>query len=170
MGKILRRLSIQLLAIAAGGFLFWGCGDAGCLENRTSTPLILFYNRDNPSQQFSLDSVSVKGIGQPLDSLLLDTARQVSQLRLPLRDDVDSTAYVIRYDWANAPLPDTLVFYYQSYPYFASMDCGCMFNYTLDSVTFTYHLFDSVAVVKPLIDNQNVENIQFFYPVPQTVR
>lgn len=170
MGKVLSRSFYGCVVLAIFGAAVTGCGDAGCLENRSSSPLIMFYNRNKPSQQFSVDSVSVKGFGQPQDSLLLDTARQVSQLRLPLRDGIDSTTYLICYDWRNAPEADTLIFYYQSYPYFASVDCGCMFNYTLDSVTFTYHFFDSIAVIKPLIDNQNVENIRFYYPVPETAR
>lgn len=169
MGKIL----IYAIGLVLALLFLGACNDAGCLDNRTSVPLIRFYNKNKPTEQLSIDSISVRGIGQVRDSFLLDSVSKISQLKLPLRDGVDSTQYIIRYNWRtniNHRLDDTLTFYYQSYPYFASLDCGCMFNYTLDSIKFTYHFFDSIAVVKPLIDNQNAENIQLFYPVSATAQ
>ncbi len=145
-----------------------GCGSNGCIENRSSIPLAQFYSYDEQQSSLSVDSISIYGVGQPTDSLLLDVGRAVSQVYLPLRFTQSTTQYVIRYDQKQLASPqynDTLTFIYRAYPYFESIDCGAMYNYAIDTCLYTRNVLDSVAVTKDVITNDNSESVRIFYTV-----
>lgn len=142
------------------------CGDTNCMENRSSVPYATFYNDSVVPQRITIDSVSVYGIGQPGDSLLLDTARRVSSTYLPLRDGRDTTRFVIRYEQRNLHpryKADTLTIVYHSYVKFVSAECGAMFNYIIDSLGYTTWQLASAKVVQQEVNNREMENIQLFY-------
>ena len=144
------------------------CGSNGCVDNRSSIPLAQFYSYDAQETALSVDSISIFGIGQPTDSMLLDSAVAVTQVYLPLRFTQDSTQYVIHYEQQGLSSPrynDTLTFVYRSYPYFVSIDCGAMYNFVIDTCRYTRNILDSVSVTVPEITNKNVESIRIFYTV-----
>ena len=170
MGKFLKYLveSLFVCVCVAG---MGGCATDGCVDNRSSIPLAQFYSYDAQESALSIDSISIFGIGQPTDSMLLDSAIAVTQVYLPLRIAHDTTQYVIRYDQQGLSLPrynDTLTFVYRSYPYFASIDCGAMYNFVIDTCRYTRNVLDSVAVIVPEITNKNVESVRIFYTVQST--
>ena len=165
MGKfckyIVLGLPVWLVLVAAVS-----CGDSNCMENRSSVPYAVFYNDSVVPQRISIDSVSVYGIGQPGDSMLLDTARRVSSTYLPLRDGRDTTRFVIRYEQRNLDpryKADTLTIIYHSYVRFVSAECGAMFNYIIDSLGYTTWQIASAQVVQREVNNLQAENVQLFY-------
>lgn len=165
MGKILDIIFVGLLL----GIGFVSCGDDGCMENRSSIPLIAFYSDADTTRRVSIDSLMVWGIGQINDSLLLDTA-SVSQFMAPLRDDMDTTRYVLRYDQKNLNPRykfDTLTFVYHSNIKFESAECGAMFNYIIDDFKYTTHQLVSAKLLTREIDNMNIENVKLFYHVEE---
>lgn len=170
MGKLLNIvivLSVTLLFLTP---VITSCSDQGCLDNRNSIPLVKLYDFNSPAKTISIDSISVYGLDQIRDSILIDSVNGTSELSLPFRINFDSTVYVIQYNYqwnVNRKMNDTLVFFYDSYIYFASIDCGSMFNFTLDSMRYTKHMLDSVAVTNAEITNKNVENIRLFYPTAE---
>ena len=138
------------------------------MENRNSIPRAQFYAYNANEQALAVDSISIYGIGQPSDSMLLDSAVSVSQVYLPLRFTQDSTQYVIRYLQQSLASPrnnDTLTFVYEAYPYFASIDCGAMYNFNIETCRYTRHVLDSVAVIVHEITNDDVESVRLFYTV-----
>ena len=170
MGKFLRNIA-KSLTLSDCCCLMSGCASDGCVDNRSSIPLAQFYSYDAQEAALSVDSISIFGIGQPADSMLLDSAVAVTQVYLPLRITHDTTQYVIRYNQHNLSLPrynDTLTFIYRSYPYFASIDCGAMYNFEIDTCRYTRNVLDSVAVTVPEITNKNVESVRIFYTVQTT--
>lgn len=161
-GDLFRRVVWCVLA----SVLLTACGSSGCYENRSSILLAKFYAYNLPTQAISVDSITVYGIGQPSDSLLLDSARNVSSMYLPFRNDADTTQYVIRYDLLPSIIfNDTLTFVYNRYPYFISGDCGVVFNYVVEDFSYTRNMLDSAALVTPEVTNREVETIQLFYYV-----
>lgn len=165
MGKILDIILVVFLL----GIGFVSCGDDGCMENRSSIPLIAFYSDADTTQRVAIDSLTVWGIGQINDSLLLDTA-SVNQFMAPLRDGVDTTKYVLRYDQENLNPRykfDTLTFVYHSYVKFDSAECGAMFNYVIDDFRYTTHQLVSATLLTKEIDNLNIENVKLFYHVEE---
>lgn len=168
MGKILKYFAVLLLFCLLLPVMV-SCNDLGCLDNRSSIPLAKLYASGNLAipKAITLDSITVYGVGQKNDSLLIDSAMRVAEISFPFRNNLDSSQFVIQYNYTwniDRRLNDTLTFFYQPYVFFASLECGSMFNYTLDSVRFTTNQLDSVRVLTNEITNQNVANFQIFYP------
>ena len=86
-----------ITALCAITLLLGSCGSDGCVENRNSIPRAQFYAYGEQDLALSVDSISIYGIGQPNDSILLDSAVAVTQVYLPLRFTQDTTQYVIQY-------------------------------------------------------------------------
>lgn len=149
--------------------LLCGCGASGCYENRNSIPRVALYAYNSPTQTIVADSITIYGVGQKSDSLLIECAR-VSSFTLPFRNDADTTSYVIRYDakrLAANHITDTLTFAYRRYPYFISAECGVTFNYLIDTLIYTSHLLDSAALQVDEVTNNDIETLRLYYYVAQ---
>lgn len=173
MGSFLTKVSRVAggLCLGVGLLLLGSCGSDGCVENRNSIPRAQFYSYGGQELALVVDSISIYGIGQPNDSMLLDSAVAVTQVYLPLRFTQDSTQYVIQYLQHSLSSPrynDTLTFVYQAYPYFESIDCGAMYNFNIETCRYTRNVLDSVAVTVPEITNKDVESVRLFYTVQTT--
>lgn len=161
MGKILTA-AIMILT-AAGVMLTAGCNTAGCPDNHSSIPSAGFYSMST-LRAISVDSLTIGGVDAPGDSLLADSAT-VSKLVLPFRSIDKTTSFFIHYNHKalNDPrLNDTITFDYDSYPYFASAECGAMYQYRITRVEYTRHLVDSVGIVDSLICNIDLEQIHIY--------
>ena len=84
MGRLLSFIE-GVLFLCACCLVLSNCGSNGCVDNRSSIPLAQFYSYDAQETALSVDSISIFGIGQPTDSMLLDSAVAVTQVYLPLR-------------------------------------------------------------------------------------
>ncbi|MDE6853889.1 MAG: hypothetical protein K2J38_02420 [Muribaculaceae bacterium] len=148
-----------LLAAAAS------CNTDGCLDNQSSIPLAGFYSSET-SASISLNILQVHGVGAPGDSVLLRPGTAVSSVYLPMRSTHSSVQWCFHYeqgDLADPAYNDTITFDYTSRPYFASEECGAMYEYTIDRTTVTNHLIDSVVVTEPVITNTDVERIRIYF-------
>ena len=170
MGKILTYLFPLFGHIPFLAAILHACNDAGCMDNRSSIPFAQFYQNGDLRSTISVDSLTIFGIGQKNDSLIADSVRSLSSVSLPFRNDDTITQFVLQYNYAwnkNRESNDTLTFIYRPYVYFASVDCGVMFNYTLKEGLYTRHILDSVIIVTSEITNQNIENIKLVFPAEE---
>ena len=78
MGRLLSFIE-GVLFLCACCLVLSNCGSNGCVDNRSSIPLAQFYSYDAQETALSVDSISIFGIGQPTDSMLLDSAVAVTQ-------------------------------------------------------------------------------------------
>lgn len=156
----MRRLP-WIVAAAAGLILIVACSGEGCINNRNSIPLAGFYDLAT-EQKVSVSRMPVYGIGAPNDSSLLDTVRNSSQVYLPLRGSLTSTAFV----FDGGTVKDTLTINYESYPYYDGEDCGAMWRYLIHGVVYTRNFIDSVLVTDPLITNIERERLMIFLHIP----
>lgn len=156
----MRRL-LWIVAAAAGLTLMASCSGEGCINNRNSIPLAGFYDLAT-EQKVSVSRMPVYGLGAPNDSSLLDTARNSSQVYLPLRGAMTSTAFV----FDGGPIKDTLTISYEAYPYYDGEDCGAMWRYLIHDVAHTRNFIDSVLVTDPLITNIERERLMIFLNIP----
>lgn len=146
-----------------------GCGSSGCLENGSTLPLAGLYSSSTQSP-ISVDSLEVRGLGAPSDSLLVSPGRATRSIYMPFRANYESVSWVfsIRTKALDYPeLFDTITFDYTTIPYFASADCGALYIYRLRSFSYTRHLIDSVAVTDSLFTNVDREQIMIFYRTAQ---
>lgn len=161
MGKILTTAILTLFAALVATTA--GCNTAGCTDNHSSIPLAGFYSMST-LRSITVDSLTIGGVDAPDDSLLVNNSR-VSQLTLPFRSIYNSTSFFIHYNQKaldDPRLNDTITFDYDSYPYFASEECGAMYQYRIKGLNYTRHLIDSIGIVDSLICNIDLEQIHIY--------
>ena len=145
------------------------CNTEACLDSKSSIMTVGFYSFGDSSYAVTIDSVSVYGVGQPADSLLVDTAR-ISSFQATLRSDKDTTQYVIRYDQRNLNpryKRDTLTFVYHAYVKFDKAECGAIYNYVIDEFYYTTWQIVGAEMMTDEINNQDVENVRLYYYVSE---
>ena len=165
----LKNAFARIAAFACIGAAFCSCGSGGCLENGSTLPLAGLYSAET-QKSISVDSLEVRGIGAPDDSLLVSPGRGTSSIYMPFRADFDKIDWVFAFRTEALDYPqlyDTLSFEYTTIPYFASADCGAMYVYHVNKVNVTHHLIDSVAVTDSLFTNVDREQIKIFYRTEQ---
>ena len=161
MGKILNITGGILVAV----LLFSSCSESSCTESTVADASAQFYTK-SPHAALTFDSISVKGIGQISDSMLLNKSKKVKSLSLPLRIKSDTTAFEIRFYRSNSATldkTDTVRFFHQVRPQYLSPDCGCSVFYHIDSVAYTHHRIDTIKIKQPEITNQNEEHLQILF-------
>lgn len=152
------KVTRALIAFAAMALsTLWSCSGDGCIDNRSSLPVAAFY-RGNSA--VSISNLSVRGIGAPGDSVLID-AQTVSEIYLPLRPSDEVCQFELSYGVAGAP-SDTITVRYGSTPAFASVDCGAMLNFEISDFSYTRHSIDSVALLHPVVTNDNATTFRIF--------
>ena len=163
----LRHLPAVALTAATLGAVAASCGTDECYDNRNSLPLADLYSSSEAPRAITIDSISVWGVGVPRDSMILDTARNVSQIYFPFRIDEEKTSFVIRYDAIRRILPsapdDTISFTYRNVPVFESQACGVFYRFDDVKISHTSFLIDSVVCTQGYIDNLPKANLRIYF-------
>ena len=102
-----------------------------------------------------IDSLTVCGIGS--DSLLYNK-QTVSSVSLPLHNTENTTCYAMTFDGKN----DTMTINHQNSDLFVSLECGCFTYHTIESISETAKIFDSIAYIEYEIGRTQTENIRLF--------
>ncbi|MBR1803901.1 MAG: hypothetical protein IJ775_03225 [Muribaculaceae bacterium] len=144
----------SLLALAA-------CSDSSCYDHSSALPLVRFYEKGT-NNQLALTDVILRGVDAPGDSILVN-GETIEEAYLPLRANTTTTQWVLEFA-TQMGLADTITLQYRPIPYFASAECGAMYNFELTSVTSTKYFIDSIAVVKPVINNGTDVAIRMYFP------
>lgn len=155
----LRRVSEALLLPVAGlALMAGGCSTTGCLNNQNSLPLAGFYSAADGSA-VSVSNLTVRGAGAPNDSALLAPERTASTVYLPFRPARQSAQFLFQCgDFA-----DVVTFNYESVPYFASEECGAMWEYKITEVTCDGSLYVAkVEITDSLVTNLEKERIRIY--------
>ena len=153
--------------LAAATLLAAASCSSDCSENRNALPLAGFYVTDSATRQISVSGLRVEGVGAPGDSLLFDGASAVSQLYLPCRIDSDETVYRFSAQGAaslaGSEVSSTVTFRYSRRAKFVSRECGVSYVYTLEDVSCSGQLIDSVVPLTDEITNVNEENMRIYF-------
>lgn len=167
MARIFERFTLATAAAIILSMLCQGCNTSGCTDNQNSLPLAGFYaSGAKDDNRISISTLDISGVGRNPDSLLYTSGTAISMAYLPFRSDAGATAYAFHYTQEGLDSPllnDTISFTYTSQPYFASEECGAMLTYTIESMSFTTHLIDSVVIIDPVITNTDVERIKIYF-------
>lgn len=145
--------ALALVAVLA----FSACSSDGCTDNSSSLPLAQFFKE---GKNVSVANISVRGIGAPGDSILVNK-QTVNEVYFPLRPSTDFCQFELNYNVDGIPT-DTISIRYSSKPAFASVDCGAMLNFEISKFDYTRHAIDSVALVRPVVTNENAVTFRIF--------
>lgn len=138
-----------------------GCANRDCYDNQNSLPLAGFYTSAPSAKPVMVDSLTVYGIGAPLDTLLTKNATNISSIYLPFRIDGETTSYVFRWE-ALGGLSDTVTFHYKARPWFVSSECGVIYKYEVKDIISTGAIIDSVTCPDGVITNIPTENLRIY--------
>ena len=105
----------------------------------------------------SIDSLTLQGVGN--DSVILDNTKSVETISLPLHNTLTTTQYAMIVNG----MSDTLTIQHQNTDVFVSLQCGCFTYHTVESVSESAHLFDSIAYIEYEIGRVQTENIRLFW-------
>ena len=157
MRRILKHITLAIVVAMSLAGITMSCDNSNCSGNSTGIPLAGFYIG---SDNVTVNSLTVYGIGAPNDSVIIDKAN-AKNVYLPLRLSTNSCDYVFNYN-TEGVANDTLTLGYDAIPYFESHECGAMYNFRITSIEHTTHAIDSVVIPDPLITNADVVSIKIY--------
>lgn len=160
MIRSMKRKKIVLPAFLlcfAIGMLLHGCSENDC--SLGGRPAAVFnFNLLDPDKQGGLDSLTV--IAMEPDSILLNKAKSVKAMSLPLSYTNSETVYILRYNFQQT---DTIWLWHTNIPHFISMECGKDIFFHIDSIKYTTLTMDSIVIRNRDINDHEKENFQIYY-------
>lgn len=160
-------MTLTLLLLVAT-LLPSACSTDECLDNQNSLPLAGFYSATLPDQAVRISNLTIFGVDQPGDSLLLDRS-SASEVYLPFRIDQPETSYIFIYEDSGSedtdaqPLADQITFRYEIEPWFVSSACGAIYKYKVTEILSTHVMIESVECPTGIITNKPTQNLKIYF-------
>ena len=139
-----------LLAIAAA------CESVDCTLNNKVACTYVFYN-DGTSVSL-LDTLNVYACGT--DSILVNQEIGASSAIIPMSYWLDADTLIFEVRGKDYLLVDTVYVEKTNIPHFESPDCPSKMFHTITAVRCTHHFMDDIIITNPLINYDEVENLQ----------
>lgn len=149
--KILITVSVSLLLLTIS------CTPEACFEETNAYLKGSFYLYST-GNLVAPDSITVFGIGKE-SSKIYNKSSLVKQSLLPLNASTGNCGFIMKINGVT----DTLSAWYTSYPHLLSQQCGYTYYHTLDSVSYTKNIIDTVRVILKSVTTVNGENIRIYY-------
>lgn len=150
------------------GCLLTACSNIDCpLDNVVSMQCNL-YSYETKSAYTLTDNLTITPAGR--DTMLLNQATNVQSFLLPLKEAGEKDTLLLHFSNADGQeATDTLFVTHTLHPHFKSLDCPSSVFHTLTSVKATSHALsllpltiDSVALVRPIVNYDDIENVRIF--------
>lgn len=165
----MRLLPVFFGSLLLIGGLLSGCSSDECTDNRNALPLAGFMNSAPNPSSMSLNSVTIYGLENPFDSILVEN-RSINEVYLPFRIDDKSSTFVFKYnalDSIDPGLCDTVIFRYDVKPMFTSAACGATYFFENVTASHTSEFIDSIRIPENTITNKNAQNIFIYFRTNQ---
>lgn len=163
LGRVLHAGSLALPL-----FLALGCAEINCPLDNVVVLTAGLYAAEDASPLTLPDTLTVTAAGT--DSVLLNRATDIGSFQVPVRQGAETDTLLLRF--ANTELQtatDTLFVTHTNEPHFESIDCPPSMFHVITSVRWTSHALsqspltvDSVAMARPLVNYDDVENIKIY--------
>ncbi len=168
MGKVLSRRLIALVVPAVlviAPLFLTGCNTSGCTELRSAVPRADFYDAAT-QKAITLDSLSISGIGAPNNAELYGPSDRITSVYLPmpaLKDRVQWRIAYMQHALAIMDVADTITLDFERTPWFAGSECGAMYKYRINSLSYTTNVIDSVALTDSLVINVETATLAVYF-------
>ena len=148
-------------------FLFLILSTLASCENYTScsgtvgTSMGISFNQiiDSTESDTIPPTLTVTGIGRTGSFYARDSGLQI--IRLPLSQIADSTAFYIQPD--TTAQGDTINILYRRNLHFVSSGCGFATYFNIDTIKYTRHSIDSIAIPVKTITTTDAKNVKIYY-------
>ena len=151
------RTNFPVVIVIAALQLAVSCTPESCLEETVAeikAPLYL-----NSTQKIQApDSLTLYGLNSA-SGKIYSSAKDVNKILFPLDPSAESCGFVIRINGAF----DTIMMNYDSYPHLISQECGYTYYHTIDSLTFTKNIIDTIIIKNRFVTTANEENFRILY-------
>lgn len=158
----LRIRHLFFMVLATGVCLLQGCDEEeDCSLNARPMMQCNLYQivpETGQTLRDTLDLLTVTAYGT--DSVIVNQESNVMDLSLPLCYGADSTHLVLHYSNGTQ---DQVIVRHTNTPYFLSMECGYQMKQTINSVSYTRVMLDSVAITYNEAGIYARENLKLYY-------
>ena len=151
------RRSLPSLFISLFFLFMTSCGGEDCVINNTVTATMNFYNSTGKAVSIR-DELTVSVVRPGRDSVILNRKADASSLTFPLGYVNECDTFVFKFLLSN--IVDSVFIHHDNQPYFISLDCGMAMFHTITSADCTHNLMQSVAITRPEINYDVLENLQ----------
>lgn len=158
----MKKISFLILPlIVACCISIQSCGESDCSLTTNSYARFDFLDSKTHAAVKISNGVTVTGISQVNDSLLVDTLFNLaeSSMSLPL-SYTSRTTYVMHY---SETLRDTIEVKHKTTPFVSNIECGTVMHYYVDGLRYTTNALDSVVLINPEITNEEKKNFNIYY-------
>ena len=147
---------------------FPSCTEVECPLDSVVVMTCGLYDAESHDKLSLSQTLSITPAGK--DTLLLNSARDIQTFVLPLKMGAtcDTMLFHFSDNWERS-VTDTIYLHHENMPHFESVECPSTIFHKLKAVTWgndkTSELkttIDSVAIVRELVDYDDVENIQIY--------
>lgn len=157
-----------LATLSIVGGINIGCTNIDCpLDNVVVATCGLYAAEDHSSLTLS-DTLSVIA-GGVKDTILLNRAQDIQTFQLPLRQGATVDTLLFRLSNTTQAATDTIFLEHTNTAHFESVDCPAAVFHNIVSARWTSHALsqmpmtiDSVAVTRPLVNYDDIENVKIF--------
>jgi len=104
-----------------------------------------------------IDSLSLWGVGN--DSVIYNNSKSIRTISLPLQNIATTTQFAMLINGIN----DTLTINHTNNDTFVSLECGCFTLHTIENISESAMLFDSISYIDNEIGIAQTENIRLFW-------
>jgi len=133
------------------------CTPESCLEESVARIKVPFYLSSTQKSK-APDSLTIFGLNTG-SKKIYNASKNVSRAELPLNPSAENCGFVLRINGTF----DTILLVYDSYPHLISRECGYTYYHTLDSLSYTKNIIDTIIIRKRFITTVNEENFRIFY-------
>lgn len=166
MKYILKLSFLALIICCLLGIWAVSCSESDC--GMLSRPMIKFrfFSYEQPKTEIQItDTLTVltRNSANGGDSILINKERNVKTIMVPYGYTQKETIYVFSYSSPAFVVTDTLWVEHTNREHFISMDCGISVFSHIDTIRFTKHMIDSLAIVNSELDNDEKDNVHIYY-------
>lgn len=166
MHKFFRTFCLATVLAAAG--LFPACSNIDCPLDNVVELTCNLYTAEERTALTLTDTLTITAAGT--DSVLLNRAEGISSFSLPMSYLANADTLLFRFsNTRGKAATDTLFIQHTNLPHFENLDCPASIFHQVTTVRWTSHALglmpltiDSVAIVRPLVNYEDLENLRIF--------
>ncbi|MBR4297881.1 MAG: hypothetical protein IKT82_06810 [Bacteroidaceae bacterium] len=144
------------------------CTEVECPLDSVVVMTCGLYDAESHDKLSSPQTLSITPAGK--DTLLLNAAQDIQSFVLPLKMGATCDTMLLHFsDTWEYTVTDTIYIHHENLPHFESVECPSTIFHKINNVTWGNEknsqlntTIDSVVIVRPLVDYNDVENIQIY--------